>query len=182
MSRTWSEMRRASLEQIVRVLNDAPARFLVVGGLAVVIHGYLRFTADVDLVLEPDPEARRRALRALAGLGYAPRVPVPIESFADAEQIRRWTEGKGMLVFKLYSEAHRETDVDLMLGMPFDFEAAYSRSRRERIESDLVMTVLPRRELLEMKRAAGRQKDLDDIEALEIIGDSTGDSPEASNG
>lgn len=176
MSREWSEMRRASLEKIVRALNDAPARYLVVGGLAVVIHGYMRFTADVDLVLEPDPEARRRALRALAGLGYAPRVPVPIASFADAELIQRWAEEKGMLAFGLYSEAHHETNVGLMLGMPFDFESAYAGARRAEILPDLVMTVLGRRELLEMKRAAGRHKDLDDIEALEIIGDSTEDS------
>ncbi len=171
MSREWSEMKRASVEKIVRALNDAPARFLVVGGLAVVIHGYLRFAAAVDLVLEPDPEARRRALRALAGLGYAPRVPVPIESFADASQMQQWVEDKGMLAFGLYSEAHHETNVDLLIGMPFDFEATYARARREEILPGLVMTVLPRRELLEMKRAAGRRKDLDDIESLEIIGD-----------
>jgi hypothetical protein len=168
-------MRRASLEKIVQALNDAPARFLVVGDLAVVIHGYLRFTADVDLALEPNPEARRRALRALSGLGYAPRVPVPIESFADAEQVRRWTAEKGMLAFGLHSETHHETSVDLLLEIPFDFESAYARARREAIAPDLVMTVLPRRELIEMKRAAGRPRDLDDIEALEIVGDAPED-------
>ena len=171
MHPAMSEMRRASLEKIVQALNEAPVRYLVVGGLAVVIHGYLRYTADVDLVLEPDPGARRRALMALGALGYQPRVPVPIESFADAATIKRWSAEKGMLVFKHYSEAHRETEVDLMIDTPFDFESAYARARRDEIRPGLEITALPRRELMEMKRAAGRPKDLDDIESLEIIGE-----------
>jgi len=45
------------VESIVVALNAAKVRFLIVGGLAVAAHGYLRFTADVDLVLDPEPEA-----------------------------------------------------------------------------------------------------------------------------
>jgi len=46
-----------SLETIVRALDGARVRYLIVGGLAVVAHGYVRFTADVDLVLDPERAA-----------------------------------------------------------------------------------------------------------------------------
>ena len=62
-------MRKQSVEEIVRVLNAASVRYLIAGGLAVVAHGYLRFTADVDLILDLDEDNTRRALAALAGSG-----------------------------------------------------------------------------------------------------------------
>ena len=62
-------MRKQSVEEIVRVLNAASVRYLIAGGLAVVAHGYLRFTADVELFLDLDEDNTRRALAVLAGLG-----------------------------------------------------------------------------------------------------------------
>ena len=53
-------MERRSVEAIVEGLNRAQVRYLIVGGLAVVAHGFVRFTADIDLVLDPDPAATAR--------------------------------------------------------------------------------------------------------------------------
>jgi phospholipase/lecithinase/hemolysin len=64
-----------SIEAIVQALNAAGARYLIAGGLAVVAHGYVRFTADLDLILDLEEENAKRALRALAGLGYQPPPP-----------------------------------------------------------------------------------------------------------
>ncbi len=41
-------MERGSVEAIVAALNENQVQYLIVGGLAVVAHGYVRFTADVD--------------------------------------------------------------------------------------------------------------------------------------
>src|SRR5437867_219390 len=77
-----ARMELASVESILGGLATAGARFLVVGGLAVVAHGYVRFTADVDLVLDLSPDNVRVAVAALAALDYRPRVPVPLAAFA----------------------------------------------------------------------------------------------------
>jgi len=165
-------MKRRSLEAILQALDTAKVRYLVVGGLAVVVHGYVRYTGDVALVIEPDPAVRRRAVEALRKLGYTPRLPVPFESYADPVQIARWRDEKNMLAFTATSHEHPETDLDLFVGDAFDFESAYGRARCEEIAPGIVMTVVPRAELLDMKRRAGRTRDRDDIEALEIIGDT----------
>ena len=70
-------MQKQSVETILGALNRARVRYLVVGGLAVVAHGYVRFTADLDLVLDPERESLRRAIYALTALGYRPRAPAP---------------------------------------------------------------------------------------------------------
>ena len=52
---TLREMEIRSVEAIARALNDSMVHYLVVGGLAVNVHGYERFTADIDLVIGLGP-------------------------------------------------------------------------------------------------------------------------------
>lgn len=68
-------MTTEGVSAIFRALAAAGVRFLVVCGLAVVAHGFVRFTADVDLVLDLSPDNARRAIEALQSLGYRPRAP-----------------------------------------------------------------------------------------------------------
>ncbi len=48
-------MKVSSLEAILRALAEAEARYLIVGGLAVAVHGYGRVTFDVDLIVLQEP-------------------------------------------------------------------------------------------------------------------------------
>ncbi len=59
-----------SIEAIVRALNDAQVRYLIVGGLAVNAHGYERLTKDVDLVIGLEPENIIKGLQVLQAIGY----------------------------------------------------------------------------------------------------------------
>ena len=70
-------MKVASLEAIFRALQEAEARYLVVGGLAVVAHGYIRMTKDLDLLLDLSSESLKRSLTVLQGLGYRPITRFP---------------------------------------------------------------------------------------------------------
>lgn len=162
-------MERRSLEALAAAMHQANVRYLIVGGLAVVAHGYLRYTSDVDIVLDPDMAARLRAVDALAALGYRPRVPVNIADFADAEKRAAWAREKGMLVFSLTSADHSRTSVDLFLESPFEFDEVHARAHRELTEGGAELTFVPLDELLELKRRAGRHNDLDDIEKLEAV-------------
>ena len=69
-------MKLASVEAIARALDEARVRYLVVGGLAVVMHGYSRATYDLDLVVQLDQDNVVGAFQALGTLGYRPLVPV----------------------------------------------------------------------------------------------------------
>ena len=160
-------MERRSVESIIESLNRAQVRYLIVGGLAVVAHGFVRFTADIDLVLDPDPAAMLRAIRALSDLGYRPRAPVPFEEFADAEKRRSWVREKSLTVFSVSSERHPATEIDLFVEMPFDFERAYADSDRFEVGTSVEATFVCRTDLIAMKRKAGRPQDLKDVIELE---------------
>lgn len=167
-------MERRSVEAIVRALNDAGGRYLVVGGLAVVAHGYVRFTADVDLVLDPDPASLPGAIEALSGLGYRPRAPVAFEDFTDPVKRAAWARDKGLAVFSAFSPEHPATELDLFLEPPFDFEEVYARARRLDVAPGVTATFIGAADLLAMKRRVGRPQDLQDVEALRSLLESTG--------
>ncbi len=159
-------MKINSLEAIARALQEAGARYLVAGGVAVVAHGYARLTFDLDLVVRLERENVLHALRALAGLGYKPHVALRLEDFADDEQRRRWRREKKMLVLNLISDLHRETPVDIFAEEPFDFEAAWKESAEESVAPGVRMRIVGLRTLIDMKETAGRERDRDDVSHL----------------
>ena len=61
-------MELRSVESIVKSLNAAGVRYLIAGGMAVVAHGYLRLTMDLDLILDLNEENLRAAVGALSEL------------------------------------------------------------------------------------------------------------------
>jgi hypothetical protein len=163
-----------SLETIFGALDRASVRYLVVGGVAVVLHGHPRFTADLDLVLALDPANLARALPALERLGYRPRAPVALATFADPEQRRRWIEEKAMTVFSLWSPQLPATEIDLFASEPLPFEAAHARSLRADL-GDVTVTVAALPDLIALKRDAARPQDLEDVAALEALQRALGD-------
>lgn len=162
-------MQTRSVEAIVRALTAANVRYLVVGGLAVVAHGFVRFTADVDLVLDLDELNLHRAIAALTSLGYRPRAPVAFEQFLDPAKRALWVREKGLTVFSLYSPAHQATEVDVFVEAPFDFEEAYERAVRADVAPDLAATFAGLDDLIALKRRAGRPQDALDIEGLTAV-------------
>lgn len=158
-----------SVEAIVKALNDAQVQYLIVGGLAVNAHGFLRYTNDVDLVISLEPENLLRGLRTLTQIGYQPRTPVKLEEFADAETRKRWKEEKNMLVFQLWSDAHRATPVDVFVSEPFPFAEELRQAPQFEIAPQVWAPIVSKRTLLEMKESAGRPKDLEDIRQLKRL-------------
>jgi hypothetical protein len=159
-------MKLDAFEAVAKALNEAGVRYLVAGGLAVNAHGYVRFTADIDLVIALDGENIISAFAALARIGYRPTVPMTASQFADATQRERWIEEKGMQVLNFFSDRHRETSVDVFVYEPFDFEQEYERALAGEIAPGLPARFVSIPTLILMKEAAGRPRDLDDIQHL----------------
>lgn len=155
-------------EPICGRLNEAGVRYVVVGGLATVLHGHLRFTADLDLVVDLAPDAASRAVRALEEVGLAPRAPVPAESFGDAATRERWIREKGMEVFSMWDPADPLRVVDLFVRHPIDFEELWQGSVAMPIGgTEVRVASIPH--LIRLKRLSDRPLDRDDIQKLEEI-------------
>jgi hypothetical protein len=158
----------SSFSAIFGALDDAGARYVVVGGLAVVLHGYARLTADVDLIVDLSPGEAIKAVAALSRIGMVPRAPVQVRDFADPEKRREWTEDKGMRVFSMHDPRKPLVEVDLFVDPPIPIDELLARAEWVDLGTRRVR-VAGIEDLIAMKRIAGRPKDAEDIAALEAI-------------
>ena len=129
-------------------------------------HGYVRFTAAVDLMLSTDTPNLTRAVKALKGFGYRPRAPVEFDGFVDRSARQRWAREKDMTVFSLFSDAHTATEVDLFLEPPIDFGEAYARAVRQQVVPGVEAVFCSLEDLIEMKTREVRPRDREDVQNL----------------
>ena len=158
-----------SFEAIIRTLDGARVDYLVVGGVAVIAHGYERLTKDVDLVIGLERENITRGLRALMSIGYRLAIPTTPEEFADPARREAWRRDKHMVVLKLWSDEHRRTPIDVFVFEPFDFKRELAGAAWRDFGGPAKAPILALQTLLAMKREAGRPQDLADVAALEAI-------------
>lgn len=158
----------ALFEPIFEALNRTGSRYVVVGGVAVVLQGYARLTVDLDLVVDLEPAAAGKTVAALCGLGLRARAPVDPMGFADPVVRKGWIEQKGLLVFSFIDPQKPLLAVDLFVESPLPFEELWARSREVSL-GEIKVHVASVPDLLELKRRAGRPQDLADIAALELL-------------
>lgn len=159
---------RKRIEQVLGALDRVGVRYMVVGGVAVVLHGHLRTTLDLDLVIQLKSENLEKALKVFADLGFHPRVPVPLKAFADPQIRESWSRDKNMTVFSLGRPDEPGFVVDLFVKEPFDFEDVYRRALVVPLQETRA-TVISMPDLIAMKQAVGRDQDLQDVKALQEL-------------
>lgn len=160
-------MEKQTVIDIVRALENSGAQYLVAGGLAVIAHGYLRFTSDVDLIVVLTPENLKKVGVALEPLGYRPRVPEPLEKLGDPATRKFWADEKNMVVFSLVSAQHPMTIIELFIEEPFVFDEAFGRVIWHELAPEVRMPVVGFDDLIQLKQTAGRPLDLLDIHELQ---------------
>ena len=145
--------------ELFRRLSDAHVEFVVIGGLAVIAHGHVRATLDLDICYARTPENLERLASALAPLQPKLRgAPAELPFFWDVQTLRNG------LNFTLTTTAG---DIDVLgevTGLGGYGEIAL---RSETIDLyGAKVRILSLSDLIRSKAAAGRAKDLVDLEAL----------------
>ena len=150
--------------EILNELHDRHVEFVIVGGVAAVLHGGSRATFDLDIVPSLAPASWRVAVDLLWSRGARPRIPEPLERIRDVEQVRRWRREKGMLALNFRTD-DGATEVDLLVGE----SEAFTDLRRRAVEvtvGERTFFVASIEDLIAMKQRAGRPQDLLDIAEL----------------
>jgi predicted nucleotidyltransferase len=161
-------------EPIFQILNAAGVRYVVVGGLATVLHGYARLTADVDLAVDLAPEEATKMIQTLVARGFRPQVPVLPEEFANPTVREVWFREKHMRAFSLVDPTNPMRVVDLLLKPEVPFEELLARSQEVMLNRTKIR-IASIDDLIALKRQAARPQDLADIEQLETIRRQKGD-------
>jgi hypothetical protein len=162
--------------ELLQSLADANVQYVLVGGLAVQLHGFMRATFDIDLVLAMNNANLERFIEVAQKFNLTPGIPVPLESLKNAAQIDQWHREKGMLAFSLREQKVAGSVVDVLVRPEITFERLTTNAVTGELFGRRVM-IASIDDLLAMKRIANRPKDQLDIVALEMI--KRGEDPNA---
>lgn len=151
---------------LLRLLVSGGVRFILIGGVAAVVHGSIRLTQDLDVVYSRDPENIERLAAALArNRPYLRGAPPGLPFRWDADTIQRG------LNFTLTTDLG---DLDLLGEIPGgDYDSLLPDSAAL-VVFGMECRCLSLRQLIRVKRAAGRPKDLEAIAELETLMEERG--------
>lgn len=145
-------MLNPDFKEFVRLLNDNQVRYLVVGDYAVALHGYPRYTEDIDIWIESAQENAAHIVEALEQFGFA-SLGLKESDFLVEDQIVQL--------------GYAPNRIDIITTLPgVTFIECYDKRLLVDID-DVKVSFIDLDSLRKNKRAAGRLQDLADLERLE---------------
>jgi len=155
------------IENILSALEVEGVEYAIVGAVAVVLYGYVRFTKDIDLVLNLSSGNIARFAQVMLNLNFRPGVPINPLDIADAKKREEWIKEKNVRVITFYNPDDLLIQIDVLITKDFHDITAV----RKKID-DLEISIVAYDDLIKMKRETGRTVDILDIERLERIKDA----------
>nr|MDP2190755.1 hypothetical protein [Rhodoferax sp.] len=142
--------------------------YVLIGGLAVALHGVERNTMDIDVAVVTSPENLAHLINAASELGLTPMLPVPLSTLADIDQLKRWHIERNLQAFALRAAGMAGVTVDVLLFPPVLPTDMCARAVVFDV-SGVPVAVASIDDLVSLKQAVGRPIDLSDIEHLQRI-------------
>ncbi|MEW6039990.1 MAG: DUF6036 family nucleotidyltransferase [Elusimicrobiota bacterium] len=141
------------IEELVKLLNEHKVKYVVIGAIALPVYGYVRATVDFDVFIEASEENARKTINVLKEFGYDIINITTIKNFLTKKTlIRQYT---------------LETDIHPFVG-GVDFNNIWKNKIRAKIGNTFVY--FPSlKDMIKMKKAAGRVKDKEDLKYLKRI-------------
>ncbi|MBI2639010.1 nucleotidyltransferase [Candidatus Peregrinibacteria bacterium] len=152
-------------KKVFSELQKSGVKYLVVGGVAVNLYGYSRFTGDIDILLTLDSSNLSKMEKVMKKLGYVERLPVQLHELKDKKKVKKWLKEKGMTAYTFISSKKPQLDIDILVGYSLDFKKFYKNRTVIKVWG-MNLSVISFDDLILMKKKAGREKDLLDLQAL----------------
>lgn len=154
--------------EVIRALNKNKVKYAIAGGVAVVVHGFNRFTADLDLIVELSVSNLEKFFDTVHSLGYRPKAPVSRDEFRDRQKHKQWIEKKGMVVFSFFHLKDHLKLLDVFVQEPIKFSEIEKKIEKIKIKN-LTFPIVCIEHLKKLKTLANRAQDIIDIRNLEEI-------------
>jgi hypothetical protein len=136
----------------LKALNNNQVDYIVVGGVAVILHGYVRTTGDMDIWVRKSRENYGKLMKAFYEFGL-PKLDMNEKNFLN-DVLNVWSFGRKPVQIEIMTSVK---------GLNFD-EAFQSVNFFD--EGEVRIPFLSLSHLIQSKKAAGRHKDLDDVDQL----------------
>lgn len=152
-------------EKVFSALNQEKVKYLVVGGVAVNLHGFMRFTGDLDILLLLQNENLEKMDHVMKKLHYSEKLPITIQSLSDIVKVKKWLKEKNMRAFSFFPPENNPLQIDIIIEESLKFEDIVNRKIIKKI-SGVNIPLVSINDLIKMKKKASRPQDLIDLEAL----------------
>jgi len=148
------------LYKLAKELNKLNIQYALVGGHAVAIHGATRGTMDIDFILKWELSNLEATEKALSNLGLVSRLPI---SASDIFNFRKeYIKNRNLIGWNFYNPIRPSELVDIIITHDL------SKIKTTKVNyHQTKITVISKKDLIQMKKESGRPQDLFDIEALE---------------
>ena len=149
-------------------LERHKVEYVLIGGLAISLHGIERATMDIDVTVAMTPENLASLVEMARELGMTPVLPVKLEALTDLEQLAQWHRERNLDAFALKAPGPAGITLDVLLYPPVDFSDLRKRAVTFHAGEVKVMVACID-DLIALKQAVGRPIDLADIEHLKRL-------------
>ncbi len=150
------------IKKVIQALIDKNVKYAIVGGYAVALHGAIRGTIDIDLVITISKSQYRATEQAMLAIGLQPRLPVNADEIFDFRE--EYIRNKNLIAWSFYNATNPLEVVDILIT--HDLKSIRTISKTVGL---LTIKVASIPDLIAMKKQAGRPQDIEDIKALEKL-------------
>ena len=140
-------------------LDEFKVPYCIVGGLAVALHGYVRVTMDIDIVIQISDRNFELCEKALKELNFESKIPVTAKEVSKFR--KEYIEKRNLIAWSFYNKKNPFEVVDILLTHDqknFDIEKIEIYGKK--------VSLISKKDLIKMKLESGRPQDLIDIEQL----------------
>lgn len=143
-------------------LKKAKVPYAIVGGYAVALHGAIRGTIDIDLVIQWSLENLLKVEQTLKQIGLVSRLPIDSKSVFSFRD--EYIQNRNLIAWNFYSPVNPLHQVDIIIN--YDLKDAHTKVVKTAFGE---VKVLAKADLIEMKKSSGRPQDLEDVKTLENL-------------
>ncbi|MCF2519835.1 nucleotidyltransferase [Dyadobacter sp. CY351] len=145
-------------QDFLESLNESEVEYILVGGYSVILHGYSRTTGDMDIWVNKTKDNYSRIAKAFGKFGM-PLFDMTEENFLSNPKFDVFTFGRAPVSIDIITN---------LKGLEFDYAF---QNASDHIVDDLIIRLIHYKDLITAKKAAGRPRDINDIENLENSSD-----------
>ena len=150
------------LDSVIHALHDHKVKYAIVGGYAVALHGAVRGTVDIDIVITLDLRSIQRTENALNSIGLKSRLPVTADEVFNFR--KEYISNRNLTAWSFINPDNFLEIVDIIITEDLN-KLHTTRKKMDR----LTINVVTINDLIKMKKKSGRKQDIEDINALEKL-------------
>jgi len=150
------------IQRVIGALCAHEVSYALVGGYAVALHGAVRGTVDIDLVIQVSQKSYQQAEQAMKSIGLQSRLPVTADDVFNFRE--EYINNRNMIAWTFLNPVNPAEMVDIILTE--DLANLHAVTKQAFAMNVQVLAI---EELITVKQKSGRPQDLEDVKALESL-------------